>query len=319
MLNPQRLSIVIPAFNEEDSLEAVVIRIRDVMREADIEHEIVVVDDGSTDATSRIAQGLGVTLVSHPENLGYGRSLKDGIRASTNELIAITDADGSYPVERIPELVMKAADFDMVVGARQGSVYHGTLTKRLARIVFRRLSEFAAGRTIADINSGLRVFRKTQVTRFFAAISSGFSFTTTVTLVYMLNGLYVHYEPISYEKRQGSSNVRYFRDTLRSLQIIVEAILRYNPIKVFLLLSLPFWVFTVAACATFAFRQDVNSLFIAGCSLFAAMTLLAHGFLAVLLADQLPSHEAVVVSDIRGNCGEPVNDDQHAMPDVLSK
>ena len=87
----------------------------------------------------------------------------------------------------------------------------------------------------------------------------------------------------------------------------------------FLLLSLPFWVFTIASCATFAFRQDMNSLFIAGCSLFAAITLLAYGFLAVLLADQLPSHEAVVVSDSHSNRGEPVNYDQNAMPDVLSK
>jgi hypothetical protein len=126
----------------------------------------------------------------------------------------------------------------MVVGTRTGVYYHGSLVKRIARLFFRALSEFATGRTIPDINSGCRVFRKDAAVRFFSTLSSGFSFTTTITLAFMLNAYSVQYLPIEYRKRRGESKVRYVRDTLRSLQIIVEAIVLYNPVKIFLLCSI---------------------------------------------------------------------------------
>ena len=113
----------------------------------------------------------------------------------------------------------------------------GKLLKRIARFFFRKLSEFTTGRKIPDINSGFRVFRKDLAMKFFHTLSSGFSFTTTITLAFMLNSYTVKYFPIPYNKRRGSSKVKYFRDTLRSAQIIIEAIVFYNPLKIFLLLK----------------------------------------------------------------------------------
>lgn len=235
----QALSVVIPAFNEQESIRQVVTEIRDRLRLVGLTHEVIVVVDGATDRTAAEAAAVADKVIEHPQQRGYGRSLKSGILAATHERIAIIDADGTYPADRLPDLIQEAERYDMVVGARSGRFYKGGLFKRLGRWIFRRLAEFSAGQTIPDINSGFRVFRKSEMIRFFPIISAGFSFTTTSTLAYLHNDLLIRYVPIEYHKRSGHSHVRYFRDSLRALQIIIEAILRCNPIKVFLLLAFP--------------------------------------------------------------------------------
>jgi glycosyltransferase involved in cell wall biosynthesis len=233
------LSVVIPAHNEEAAIQRTIEEIRGALSQHGIAHEIIVVNDGSTDRTGEIARVAGVTVVTHPSSGGYGRSIKDGISVSKYDLIGITDADGTYPNRRMADLFNAVAveNFDMAVGARTGPHYRGSLVKAPARRVFLWLSEYATGNAIDDVNSGLRVFRKTLALKYMHTISAGFSFTTTITLAAMLNGYFVKYIPIEYYARVGrSSHVRYWRDTLRSLQIIVQNILYYNPFKLFLLL-----------------------------------------------------------------------------------
>jgi glycosyltransferase involved in cell wall biosynthesis len=234
------VSVVAPALNEGPSIGPMLERLQKTLGAAGIPHEIVVVDDGSSDNTAAEAVRRGARVVSHKMRLGYGRSLKDGVLAARHDRIAITDADGTYPVERFPELIRLADEHHMVVAQRTGRIYSGGIAKRLARFCFRVLGEFATGRRIPDINSGMRVFRRSQIVPFFPAIGSGFSFTTSSTLLYLLNDMFVHYVPTDYHPRQGRSHVRTVRDTLRALQIVIEVILRYNPIKVFLLLAGPF-------------------------------------------------------------------------------
>jgi glycosyltransferase involved in cell wall biosynthesis len=234
------ISVVIPALNEEASVEAVVGRVRALI-ESQGWHggEIVVVDDGSTDRTAELARAAGARIVSHPSNAGYGRSLKDGILAATNDLVAITDADGTYPVERIPELVaLIEKGFDMAVGARQGPAYRESAIKHPLRIVLRAIVEYTAGQRIPDPNSGLRVFRRSTIVPYFPTLSNAFSFTTSSTLAYMLSGRFVAYLPIDYAERIGTTKVRLFRDSLRTMQYIVQAILYHNPLKLFLLVTL---------------------------------------------------------------------------------
>jgi glycosyltransferase involved in cell wall biosynthesis len=277
------VSVIIPAFNEAPAIGPVVARVRRVLEQASIPVEVLVVDDGSSDGTADAAAAEGATVVSHPENAGYGRSLKTGILRATYDLIAITDADGTYPVERLPELLVLADRFDMVVGQRTGPAYLGNTAKRLARAMFRLIGEFAAGRKIPDINSGLRVFRRSQIVPFFPHISSGFSFTTTATLVYMLSGLFVHYVPIDYHPREGRSKVRYVRDTLRAFQIVVEAILRCNPIKVFLLLAAPFLAAAIPATIMALAFWSPLWLVMALALLHTGVVVLGLGFVAVAL------------------------------------
>lgn len=284
------LSVVIPACNEEAAIQQTIDDLRRVLTDRGITHEIIVVDDGSTDRTGEIARTAGVTVIGHPACGGYGRSLKDGIRRAKYDVIAITDADGTYPNNRLPDLfdLVAVEHFDMAVGARTGKHYRGSLFKAPARRVFLWLSEYATGSTIDDINSGLRVFRKAMALEFLHSISNGFSFTTTITLAAMLNGHFVKYIPIDYYARVGrSTHVRYWRDTLRSLQIIVEAILFYNPLKLFLLLVNFLLVVSALSLAVFVWSEsrkvELLSAVMASTALAGAVIVAGIGLVANLI------------------------------------
>ncbi len=304
------VSVVVPAYNEAKSIKAVVAEIRRHLQAEQIEHEVIVVVDGATDDTAKLAREAADQIVEHSQNFGYGRSLKSGIAAAKHDLIAITDADQTYPVDRIPEMIGLAQRFDMVVGARQGQFYQGSTFKRWGRHVFRWLSEFSAGQNIPDINSGLRVFRRSQIMQFFPIISAGFSFTTTSTLAYLHNDLSVHYIPIKYGRREGRSKVRHVRDSLRALQIIVEAILRCNPVKVFLLLAAPFAIlgfwFAIAAVVWQSVWWFLCAIIAGG----TAAIVLSLGFLAVAV---MPRRRIIEESlDVRvgetAPAGDPADD-----------
>ena len=231
------ISVIIPAFNEELAIVGTVDACIRTLAQLGGEYEIIVVDDGSSDNTADVAVAAGVRVIRHPHNLGYGRSLKDGILAAIHDTIVIADADGTYPVERIPDLFRAhRAGFHMVVGARQGRHYDESFSKKMLRIVLKTLVEFTAGRKIPDINSGLRIFSRQDIMPYFQYLCETFSFTTSLTLAYMMNGMFVTYIPIDYQQRVGTTKVRMLRDSLRTLQFIVEAILYYNPIKIFLVI-----------------------------------------------------------------------------------
>src|SRR5262249_28491054 len=143
-------SVVIPAYNEERGIGSVI----KAIRAQGWNCEVIVVDDGSADGTAKAATDAGATVLQHPSNGGYGASLKDGIRRARHDIIVITDADGSYPVERIGDLVLKIEDgFDMAVGARQGTQQYDSLLMVPTRFLFRFLVEFTTGASIPDINS----------------------------------------------------------------------------------------------------------------------------------------------------------------------
>ena len=235
------LSIVIPAYNEADGIEPVVRELARLMGASGIDHEILVVDDGSTDGTSDVIRELAeelesVRLLAHPHNRGYGAALKSGIRAARSDTIAITDADGTYPNVDLPGLYRRLGEehAEMVVGARTGKNVHIPLARRPAKAVLRWLANYLSGKRIPDLNSGLRVFRRDPVVERFNLISNGFSFTTTVTLALMLRDHKVVFVPIDYAKRTGSSKIKPVRDTLNFLTLILRVCVYFEPLKVFL-------------------------------------------------------------------------------------
>jgi polyisoprenyl-phosphate glycosyltransferase len=238
------VSIILPAYNEAAAIVPVIQDVRRAMPEA----EIIIVDDGSTDGTGGIAAAEGVKVVRHSINRGAGRSVKDGIEAASNDVIVMLDCDGTYEPSCIPQLVATLEEgFHMVVGARQGKDYRGSPSKRIARFCFRMIAQFVTGKSVPDINSGMRTFRKSQILKYFPDICNTFSFPTTLTLIYFLTGKMVAYVPVPYHKRIGHSKVRIIRDSLRTLQYMTEVIVHFNPLKLFLLLSaLAFFVGLVA-------------------------------------------------------------------------
>jgi glycosyltransferase involved in cell wall biosynthesis len=229
------VSVVVPAFNEAAAIPQTIADIRAALE--DTPSEVIVVDDGSTDATAAVAEAAGARVLKQPHNRGYGAALKAGILASSHDTIIITDADGTYPNHEMRTLLEHYRNgFNMVVGARHGSNYRESIVKAPLRFVLKWLAEFTTGRRIPDVNSGLRVFSRQEIIPYFDTLCDTFSFTTSVTLAYLLTSKFVHYVPISYHRRVGPTKVRLFRDALRTLQYIVQAILYYNPLKLFVLL-----------------------------------------------------------------------------------
>jgi glycosyltransferase involved in cell wall biosynthesis len=233
------VSVIIPAFNESGAVGQTVEDVRNTFDKSGHECEIIVVDDGSQDDTAVEAERAGAVVLRHPKNIGYGNAIMTGASQARHDLIALTDADGTYPIGELPSMVDELEDrgLDMLVGARQGRHYRGRPAKAIARLFFKFLAEFTTGTRIPDINSGLRVFRRSLVDQYRAVLCGGFSFTTTITVIAMLTHHFVDYRPIKYFKRYGKSKVRYFRDTLRAAQILSMTILIFNPIKLYILLA----------------------------------------------------------------------------------
>ena len=279
------ISIVIPALNEERGIGATVTDIAGVLTAAGLmPFEIIVVDDGSTDGTGKAAAKAGARIIRHPHNVGYGRSLKKGIEEATYDTIAICDADGTYPAAAIPELVrLYNEGFDMAVGQRHGPHYRQSALKMPLRAVLRFLVEWTAGRRIPDINSGLRVFSRTAAMKYFPHLCDTFSFTTSMTLAYMMTRRFVTYYKIEYFERTGSSKVRLFRDSLKTLQYVIEAIVYYNPLKIFLLLSLICGVMAAIIMLISLYFSIVTGIMLAVGSTVAAIIMFGIGMLAVLL------------------------------------
>lgn len=227
---------IIPACNEAEGIAHV---LRDLSG-IDIIKEIIVVDDGSSDGTVEEAERAGIAhlrIIRHDQNLGYGAALKTGIRAAHSEWILIIDADGTYPAERIPDLAKEASEADMVVGARIGANAAIPAIRRPAKWMLNRLANYLAQQKIPDLNSGLRLIRRSALEPFMRLLPQGFSFTTTITLAMLVNNYRVRYVPIDYHPRKGRSKIRPLRDTLNFVQLILRTILYFDPLRVFLPLS----------------------------------------------------------------------------------
>ena len=287
------LSVLIPAYNEEAGITPVLRQLSRVLAEGNTPYEIIVIDDGSQDNTATLAEQCpGVTVLRHRSNRGYGAALKTGLRHARSELICITDADGTYPNDRIPELLdrLSQGKYDMVVGARTGAHVSIPLMRQPAKWAIGRLANFVAGETIPDLNSGLRLFRREAARQLFSMLPDGFSFTTTITLAMLTNGYLVDYVPINYHARVGRSKIRPVRDTLNFIQLTLRMALYFAPLKIFLpfsglllLLALAWGLFSAFVLGRLA---DVSTLVIAMAAVQVAMA----GLLAELINHRLPNY-----------------------------
>jgi glycosyltransferase involved in cell wall biosynthesis len=239
------LTLIVPVYNEIDGIENTIAHLRELRDGSDFKFEIILVNDGSDDGTENILRGVpqkrDFRVIDHPKNRGYGASLKTGIRAARFPFIAITDADGTYPDELIPEFFHDVTknNLDMLVGARTGESVKIPLVRKPAKWVINKLVNYMIGIRVPDVNSGLRIMKKEVLERFLHLLPDGFSFTSTITLAMLVNDYQVKYVPINYSKRRGKSKIRPIYDTLNFLQLIIRTILFFNPLKVFLPVSLP--------------------------------------------------------------------------------
>ncbi len=233
------ISYIVPAYNEEGTIQSTVERLETALKATGLPFEIIVVDDGSSDATAATAVQTGkAQVLRHPQNAGYGRSIKSGIFVAQYDWIGIVDSDGTYPIEKLPDLVERMnAGFDMAIAYRTNVAETDHWLKRYLRPLLVACLTVVLGAPIRDPNSGFRLFRRKLIDLFGPFLCNTFSFTTSLTIFAMGHGHFVAYAPISYAERTGRSKVRHFRDSLRMFQLILEGITFYNPMKFYLILS----------------------------------------------------------------------------------
>jgi glycosyltransferase involved in cell wall biosynthesis len=231
-------SIIIPAKNEMASIGQVVAKARQTFAEA----EIIVVDDGSTDDTGRIAESAGARVVRHPESLGNGAAVKSGARAARGEIFAFMDADGQHDAKEFIPLLEKLADgYHMAIGARN-SDSHASVGRLFANGLYNRFASLVSGRRIPDLTSGFRVVRAEYFRKFLYLLPNGFSYPTTITMAFLRSGYPVGFVPVTAGKRTGKSHIRPVRDGVRFLAIIFKIATLYAPLKVFLPVSAAFFI-----------------------------------------------------------------------------
>ena len=232
------LSVIIPVYNEEKSVRDTILGLHDILNE--IEHEIIVVNDCSDDNTSEVLREFDdITILSHLKNKGYGAAIKTGILESKNDIIAITDADGTYPNDNIPKFFYELSEnnIDMIVGSRTGKNVSIPLIRRPAKWFIGQLANYVTNQKIPDINSGLRLFKKTSFLNFITIIPDGFSLTTTITLGMISGGYKVKFRDIDYFKRSGKSKIKPIRDTINFIKLILKMGLFFAPLKIFIPIS----------------------------------------------------------------------------------
>ena len=223
------LTIVIPAYNEASGLPAVL----DSLRTFDVDGasaRVIVVDDGSSDDTARVAGQHGATVIRHARNLGYGAALKSGFRCAETPFVATMDADGQHTVEALAAVWARRHDADMVVGARSG--LHAPLWRMPGKWCLGAMARYLSRQPIPDLNSGLRVYRRDVLTRYLHLCPSGFSLTTTITLALLSRGWRVIYAPIAVRPRTGRSTVTLVTG-LETIILILRVLSLFNPLRVF--------------------------------------------------------------------------------------
>ncbi len=241
-----RLSIVIPARNEAVGLPALLDELSLTLRTLPATRsEILVIDDGSTDATSKIALDRGARVVRHAYSLGNGAAVKRGIREARGDWILLMDADGQHPPATIPGLIRRASEHDMVVASRGGT--GGSTLRNVANKVYNGLATYVTSRPIPDLTSGFRLARADVLKSLVYLLPNTFSYPTTITLAMLRAGYSVDFEPFAVRPRPSGtkSHIKLFRDGSRFFLIILRIATIFAPLRVFLPLS-----FAMAAIGT---------------------------------------------------------------------
>ncbi len=231
------ISIIIPAKNEELSIEKILFTIRNLHPES----EIIVVDDGSTDRTAEMAKKYA-KVISHPYSKGNGAAIKTGVRNATNDIIVCMDADGQHKPEDIEKLIKHIGNgYDMVVGARTKSS-QASPSRALANGFYNMFSGWITGQKIMDLTSGFRAADARKFKDFLHLLPNGFSYPTTITMAFFRAGYSVQYVPIQAPRREGKSHINLGKDGIRFLLIIFKIGTLYSPLKIFVPISSLFFL-----------------------------------------------------------------------------
>lgn len=227
------VTVILPAYNEEECVEEVIEDVRSTMEKTGHEYEIILVDDASTDRTGELAREKGVKVIRHAVNRGSGASRKTGILNSQGDIIVMLDVDGTYPAHRIPDLLEHFPEYDQVIGAREAEKGTMKWLRFPAKALIRRLACFLSRTYIPDLNTGLRAFKKDVIMKYLYLVPNGFSCVTTMTLSFLCGGENVKYVPIEYYPRSGGkSKFHPIKDTQAYILTVFRMIMYFDPLRV---------------------------------------------------------------------------------------
>jgi glycosyltransferase involved in cell wall biosynthesis len=225
---PSSTSVIIPAFNEERAIGGLVTAIV----AAAAWHQILVIDDGSTDATAERAAAAGASVVRHPYNKGNGAAVKSGVRHATGEHILIIDGDGQHRAADAVRLVSYLGDYDLVIGARSSRT-QATHARLVGNTLLNRMASILTGHDIPDLTSGFRAARRSCLREFLHLLPNGFSTPTTTTLAFIKGGYNVRFESVDAEARVGKSKIRLVKDGAKFFIIVMKIVTIFSPMRVF--------------------------------------------------------------------------------------
>jgi len=227
------VSVIIPAYNEARTISGVIGRIRKLYPD----HEVIVVNDGSTDDTARVAREAGAVVYSHPYNIGNGAAVKSGIRIASGNILVFMDGDGQHDPEDIKCLLAPFPEFDMVVGAREKDG-QASWARLLGNRAFNRLASYVAKFHVRDLTSGFRAVKSDIARKLLYLLPNTYSYPTTLTLGVLRSGRSLKYIPVRAGRRkEGKSEIRLFRDGVRFFMIITKICALYSPLRIFLPIS----------------------------------------------------------------------------------
>jgi len=233
------VSIVVPAYNEEQAIGGVLDDLVAVMEGSDTSCEIIVVDDGCTDDTCRICEGYPqVQVIAHGRNRGNGAARTTGVKAARGRYVVMIDADATYPTDVIPQMVRELEHYDMVIGARKREMGTLKILRSAAKEFIRLLASYMTQTHIPDLNSGLRAMKRDLVLQFLPILPTTHSWVSTITMAFLSSGYSVQWLPIEYYKRIGRSTFHPIHDTYNYLSLVVRTIMYFNPLRIFLPVTL---------------------------------------------------------------------------------
>ncbi len=281
MNDPASISIVIPAFNEQDTISSVLEEIHAfTAKREEIEWEIIVVDDASSDRTGeQVAGWENVRLLRHPLNRGYGASLKTGIRQARGEFILTMDADGQHVAEEIDRLLPAAREYDMTVGARDAST--SPAARRPGKRLINVMARYFLNEAIPDVNSGLRLIRRTTLLPYLALCSDRFSFSLSSTMAFVSEGHFVRFINIETRARQGNTSHVRLTTGMAAVLMIIRSTLIFHPLRIFIPFSLVTGTVFLVSFIIDLFQNNISKATI------SLLVLTANLLLAGFLSDQI--------------------------------
>jgi glycosyltransferase involved in cell wall biosynthesis len=236
------LSVLVPVYNEQESILLILEQLHRILTTSNLQFEVIIINDGSTDlSASRLRGSIYPHIyIEHALNKGYGAALKTGLKAANYPIIVILDGDETYPLERIPDFYKLMGNYKMVVGERNFKIL--PYWQKLGRSIVNWYAGLLAGERIPDLNSGFRMFYRDEAKKNIPYLPDGFSFTSTITMIYFLQNHPVHYFPIDYRLRNGTSKMNPVRNLFHFLLLITRISTKLRPAKILVPTGFTFFI-----------------------------------------------------------------------------